>query len=142
MNTPRKGLGLGDALRSRGQRALAESVIERARIDSAAWRHLRTLLVTWAREDEAMRRELVGELAALGAGRRGNAAAATWANGMLVGLVKVWTSQGPDRITVCDALLRAASMFPGLYPSDFPSLRNRYYRVRNDPEVRRIAGLK
>lgn len=150
MNSPPNGFGLGEAQRQireqiRKQireRELIDSAIELARTDDAAWRHLRTLLVKWALEDEDMRRELLGELKALGEACPGNAKAPKWTNGMLVGLVKIWTAKGPESMTVRAALSRVAREFPHLYPDDLDSLWNRYYRVRKDPEVRRIAGLK
>lgn len=136
-------LGLGGTPVERDARAVIDEALDLARVDAAAWRHLRTRLVAWVREDETLRRELAGELAALGRGRRGGAKRPDYVNGMLVGLVKVWTRPGPNRLTVEKALLQAASMFPEDYPADLQALKNLYYnKLLKDPEARRIGGLK
>ncbi len=146
MSSPRNGFGLGEAQRQIREkireRELIDSAIDLARTDDAAWRHLRTLLVDWVREDEAKRRELLRELTALGKGRRGNAKTDAVEDGMLVGLVDILTAQGTKRMTQKDALLMVMKMVPGVFPEDLQSLSNRYTKVRKRPEVRRIAGLK
>lgn len=123
---------------------VVESAIRRARSNAAVRRRLRSLLKTWAQDDEAFRRELQAELVALGAGRRGNDGNPLWQDMMLVKTIEVWRS--PEMYgTIKAACAHLAGedvedgqpMFDGIFGTNSETIAKRYRKA-----LRRLSERK
>jgi len=113
---------------------VVESAIRRARSNAAARRRLRSLLKTWAAEDEAFRRELDAELDALGKGKKGALPTPLWQDEMLVATVAVWKDlyggigKAFEHLAGEDG--QEGPMFDGMFGSTAASVKDRHKKAK------------
>lgn len=113
---------------------VVESAIRRARSNAAARRRLRSLLKTWAEEDEAFRREFGAELEALRKGKKGALPNPLWEDELLVATVAVWKDlyggigKALEHLAGEDG--QEGPMFGGRFGTNTSSVKDRYYKAK------------